>query len=114
MKKNIQCLYEIVFRIAEYKHMPNQPSSALKSKGTVIYKEYSTDIGEPYYPVPNPDNQELYQKYQKLSLEEPNVEFVGRLASYKYFNMDQAILAALELYDSMLERGTLCETKSEL
>ena len=92
------------FRIAEYKHMPNQPESALLSKGTVIFREYSTDVGEPYYPVPNPANQELYQKYQKLSLQEKNVLFVGRLASYKYFNMDQAILAALEMYDDILEK----------
>ena len=106
--------YEIVFRIAEYKHMPNQPSSALKSKGTVIYKEYSTDIGEPFYPVPNPDNHELSLKYRKLPFDEPNVEFVGGLASYKYINMDQAILAAIELYDSMVEKGTFYETKSEL
>ena len=87
--------------------MPNQPESALKSNGTVIYREYSTDQGEPYYPVPNPENQDLYRKYQKLALEEENVLFVGRLASYKYFNMDQAILAALELYDEILEKKLL-------
>ena len=87
--------------------MPNQPESAQRSKGTVIYREYSTDIGEPYYPVPNPGNQELYRKYQKLALEEKNVLFVGRLASYKYFNMDQAILAALELYDEILDKDLL-------
>ena len=101
LKKMIIVLH---FRIAEYKHMPNQPESALLSKGTVIFREYSTDVGEPYYPVPNPANQELYQKYQKLSLQEKNVLFVGRLASYKYFNMDQAILAALEMYDDILEK----------
>ncbi len=105
------------FRIAEYKHMPNQPESALLSKGTVIFREYSTDVGEPYYPVPNPANQELYQKYQKLSLQEKNVLFVGRLASYKYFNMDQAILAALEMYDDILEKEIVKlsnEEKSQL
>ena len=72
-------------RIAEYKHTPNQPDSAISSEGTVIYREYSTDEGDPYYPVPNPRNQELYKKYQALSLMEENVVFVGRLASYKYF-----------------------------
>ena len=90
-------------RIAEYKHTPNQPKSAITSKGTVIYREYSTDQGDPYYPVPNPRNQELYKKYQKFALEEPHTVFVGRLASYKYFNMDQAILTALELYDTLLK-----------
>lgn len=80
-------------RIAEYKHMPNQPQNvkAGEIKGTIIYKEYSTNHGDPYYPVPNQRNRDLYQKYQKLALKEPNVLFVGRLASYKYFNMDEVI-----------------------
>ena len=86
-----------------------------------MFKEYSTDEGDPYYPVPNPRNQELYAKYQSLavkvslgfassnwglrnwSFQEPGVTFVGRLASYKYFNMDQAILNALELFDNLVE-----------
>ena len=99
-------------RIAEYKHMPNQPESALQSPGTVIYREYSTDTGDPYYPVPNPRNRELYLKYQALAKADEaskNVVFVGRLASYKYFNMDQAILTALELFDSLVTNGTLSE-----
>ena len=79
-------------RIAEYKHMPNQPEDILETKGTVIYREYSTDNGDPYYPVPNDRNRALYKKYQNLSLNEPNVIFVGRLASYKYFNMDEVSL----------------------
>jgi UDP-galactopyranose mutase len=78
-------------RIAEYKHMPNQPKSALNHRGTVIYREYSTDQGDPYYPVPNDRNRALYRKYQELAGQEPNVIFIGRLASYKYFNMDQVI-----------------------
>ena len=44
-------------RIVEYKHKPNQPKEVHDKKGTVIFKEYSVDIGDPYYPVPNPDNQ---------------------------------------------------------
>ncbi len=87
------------FRIAEYKHMPTQPENALLSKGTIIFREYSTDVGEPCYPVPNPANEELHQKYQKLSLQEKNVLFLGTLASYKYLDMDQAILSAIELYN---------------
>jgi len=94
-------------RISEYKHSPNQPAGAQDLPGTVIFKEYSTDVGDPYYPVPNPRNQELYQKYQKLAENEPGVTFVGRLASYKYFNMDQAILNALELYDQLVEAGKI-------
>ena len=93
--------------------MPNQPESAAQSKGTVIFREYSTDVGEPYYPVPNPANEELYKRYQKLTIEEKDVLFVGRLASYKYFNMDQAILAALELYDEISEKEVV-ERKEKL
>ena len=76
-------------RIAEYKHMPNQPKGVFQNPGTVIYREYSTNKGDPYYPVPNERNRALYKKYQDLALKEPNVIFVGRLASYKYFNMDE-------------------------
>ncbi len=88
-------------RIAEYKHMPNQPKGVKESKGTVIYREYSTNTGDPYYPVPNERNRALYKNYQELALKEPDVIFVGRLASYKYFNMDEAIKTALELYDDL-------------
>ena len=71
---------------------------------TQVYREYSTDEGDPYYPVPNKRNKDLYKKYQVLrgqdliflndylqsmAEKEPGVKFVGRLASYKYFNMDQ-------------------------
>ena len=81
-------------RIVEYKHLLNQTSPH-----TVIFIERSKDGGEPYYPVPNDKNKELYRKYQDMALKEPNVTFVGRLANYKYFNMDQAILNALELFE---------------
>ena len=91
--------------IVEYKHKPNQPAEAKQSKGTVIFKEYSCDVGEPYYPVPNPANRELYERYQALAKDEPGVCFVGRLASYKYFNMDQAFLNALECWDEVKAGG---------
>ena len=92
-------------RIVEYKHKPNQPAEAKQSKGTVIFKEYSCDVGEPYYPVPNPANRELYERYQALAKDEPGVCCVGRLASYKYFNMDQAFLNALECWDEVKAGG---------
>ncbi|KAJ9451973.1 putative UDP-galactopyranose mutase [Diplonema papillatum] len=96
-------------RIIEYKHTPNQPENVKngETKGTVIYKEYSSAVGDPYYPVPNPANQQLYEKYRDLATNEKDVAFVGRLASYKYFNMDQAILNALEMYDSLKANGKL-------
>ncbi len=94
-------------RIVEYKHKPNQPAGVKELPGTVIFKEFSVDEGDPYYPVPNPDNQALFLKYQALASEEKDVCFVGRLASYKYFNMDQAILNALEMFDALVASGGL-------
>ena len=96
-------------RIVEYKHVPNQPTPVKegKVKGTLLAREYSSAEGEPYYPVPNPDNRALYEKYAEMAEKEEGVAFVGRLASYKYFNMDQAILNALEMYDNLKETGKL-------
>ena len=81
-------------RIVEYKHFGNQ-----KSSKTTIVKEYTTDGGEPYYPVLNDKNLKIYQKYKEEADKHPNVHFVGRLANYKYFNMDQAFKNALELFN---------------
>jgi UDP-galactopyranose mutase len=81
-------------RIVEYKHLLNQ-----ESPHTIITKEMTTDVGEPYYPVPNKRNQELYEKYRALAEKNDKIHFIGRLANYKYFNMDGAILNALEYYD---------------
>jgi UDP-galactopyranose mutase len=96
-------------RIVEYKHVPNQTEAVKRGevKGTLIAKETSSSEGEPYYPVPNPENTALYEKYRALAEKEKDVCFVGRLASYKYFNMDQAILNALEIYDNLKETGKL-------
>lgn len=83
-------------RIVEYKHFGNQ-----KSKVTTIVKEYTTDKGEPYYPVLNDKNLEIYKRYKEEAERHPNVHFVGRLANYKYFNMDQAFKNALELFENL-------------
>ena len=83
-------------RIIEYKHFGNQ-----KSDKTTIVKEYTTDEGDPYYPVPNPKNQQIYEKYKAEADALIDVYFVGRLANYKYFNMDQAFKNALELFYSL-------------
>ena len=58
--------------------------------------------GEPYYPVPTKENQAVFQKYKEMTTKEKNVFFVGRLANYKYYNMDAAILAALEVADNFV------------
>tara|TARA_Y100000768_G_C23977347_1_gene683767 strand:- start:791 stop:1915 length:1125 start_codon:yes stop_codon:yes gene_type:complete len=86
-------------RIVEYKHFLNQ-----KSEHTIIVTEISKDDGDPYYPVPTDRNKSLYDKYKKLAEEEEknNIFFVGRLANYKYFNMDQAIENALNFFENKL------------
>jgi UDP-galactopyranose mutase len=77
-------------RIVEYKHLTAQAHS-----GTTIVREFATDAGEPYYPVPAPENQLRYERYATLAEAEGDVTFVGRLAQYKYYNMDQVVGAAL-------------------
>ena len=84
-------------RIVEYKHFLNQTST-----DTIIVKEYTTDVGEPYYPIPNKRNMDLYEKYKELTRDHPNVHFIGRLANYKYFNMDAAIKNALDYFKNNL------------
>jgi len=58
-------------------------------------REYPEAEGDPYYPIPRPVNQDLFQRYKALAEAEPNVFFVGRLAQYRYYNMDQVVAAAL-------------------
>jgi len=88
-------------RIVEYKHFLNQTTSP----HTVLFYERSKDGGDPFYPVPNPRNRELYERYQRMAQQEDGVRFVGRLANYKYFNMDQAILNALTIFDEDSQGG---------
>ncbi len=83
-------------RIVEYKHITGQ-----KHPKTTIVKEYTVDDGEPYYPVPNERNQAIYEKYRKEAEKETNVYFVGRLANYKYFNMDQAFKNAIDMFTKL-------------
>ncbi len=83
-------------RAVEYKHFLNQ-----ESLHSLVVTEKTNDHGEPYYPVPNERNLSLYEKYRKLAEEEEKekkVYFVGRLANYKYFNMDEAIENALNFF----------------
>ena len=57
--------------------------------------------GDPYYPVPRPENAELYKRIQELAEATPGVHFVGRLGTYKYYNMDQVVAQALTLYGKL-------------
>jgi UDP-galactopyranose mutase len=85
-------------RCVEYKHFLNQ-----KSDYTIYSKEIPCDDGEPYYPVPTDKNKKLYQQYVDLSAQIKNVHFIGRLASYKYFNMDEAIQNAMNYFDEHIK-----------
>src|SRR5690625_3009390 len=80
-------------RVTEYKHLTGQVHGM-----TSISYEYARSEGDPFYPVPRPENQLLYQRYAELTRQEPNVVFLGRLGSYRYYNMDQVIGQALALY----------------
>jgi UDP-galactopyranose mutase len=89
-------------RTVEYKHFLHQ-----KSSKSIVFHEKTSDIGEPYYPVPNQRNMDLYKKYQNLSYKEENVHFLGRLANYKYFNMDQAVRNSLDYYKNVFKNKIL-------
>lgn len=91
-------------RIVEYKHLLNQ-----QSDHSVVVSEQSSDVGDPYYPVPNERNLSLYNQYKLMSEEEEKkgVYFLGRLANYKYFNMDQAIDNALSFFDTKFNYSQL-------
>ncbi|HEV2707949.1 MAG TPA: UDP-galactopyranose mutase [Pyrinomonadaceae bacterium] len=80
-------------RVTEFKYLTGQ-----EHPKTAIVYEYPRGEGDPYYPVPRPENAELYQKYKALADATPNVHFVGRLATYKYYNMDQVVAQALTVY----------------
>ena len=80
-------------RITEFKYLTGQKHS----KTTVVF-EHPKAEGDPYYPVPRPENAELYKKYQLLAQTMPNVYFSGRLATYKYYNMDQVVAQSLTLF----------------
>ncbi len=86
-------------RISEYKHLTGQVSP----RTTITYEIPRAD-GDPYYPVPRPENQALFKRYEALALETPNVSFVGRLATYRYYNMDQVVGQALATFRRIAER----------
>lgn len=96
---NYPCNYDFT-RIHEYKYYLND-----KSEKTVIAKEYSEFFepgkNERYYPIPNDRNTELYNRYLEKSKELRNVYFLGRLGDYKYYDMDKAVLRAIELFEAI-------------
>jgi UDP-galactopyranose mutase len=80
-------------RVTEYKHLTGQEHS----KTSLTYERSSAE-GDPYYPIPRPANAELYKKYEALAEAERDVWFVGRLATYRYYNMDQVVGQALSTF----------------
>ena len=85
-------------RITEFKHLTGQAHS-----GTSIVREYPQAEGDPYYPVPRVENEALYKRYEALAEKESGVTFVGRLAQYRYYNMDQVVGAALAAARRLLD-----------
>jgi UDP-galactopyranose mutase len=81
-------------RVTEMKYLTGQEHAK-----TTTVTEYPRAEGDPYYPVPRPENGERYQRYKALADSLPNVHFVGRLATYKYYNMDQVVAQALVVFD---------------
>ena len=103
---------QLYTRVTEFKYLTGQEHP----KTSVVY-EYPRAEGDPYYPVPRPENAELYKKYKDLADATPGVHFVGRLATYKYYNMDQVVAQALTVYNKLreTENGKLQEkVNSEL
>jgi UDP-galactopyranose mutase len=83
-------------RITEFKYLTGQEHPLT----SVVY-EFPRAEGDPYYPIPRPDNAALYKKYQALAEETPDVHFVGRLATYRYYNMDQVVGQALTTFSKL-------------
>jgi UDP-galactopyranose mutase len=88
-------------RITEFKYLTGQ-----EHRKTSIVYEFPRAEGDPYYPVPRPENAELYAKYKALADETPGVHFVGRLATYKYYNMDQVVAQALTVFKKIAGQRT--------
>jgi len=86
-------------RITEFKHLTGQ-----QHQGTSIVREFPMAEGEPFYPVPRPENEALFKRYQALADARDDVSFVGRLAQYRYYNMDQVVAAALVVGRKLVQR----------
>lgn len=86
-------------RVTEFRHLTGQAHT-----GTSIVREFPCATGAPFYPIPRPANQALFQRYRALAEDERGVTFVGRLAQYRYYNMDQAVGAAMAAAARVIER----------
>jgi UDP-galactopyranose mutase len=91
-------------RITEFKYLTGQRHS----KTSIVY-EYPKADGDPYYPIPRPENAILYKKYKLLADSMTNTFFTGRLATYKYYNMDQVVAQSLTLFEKLTQLKTKLE-----
>jgi UDP-galactopyranose mutase len=87
-------------RVTEFKHLTGQ-----RHEKTSIVYEYPRAKGDPYYPVPRPETGETYKRYRALAERTRGVHFVGRLATYKYYNMDQVVAQALAVFERLRRRS---------
>ncbi|MET0249446.1 MAG: UDP-galactopyranose mutase [Sphingobium sp.] len=96
-------------RVTEYKHLTGQQSA----KTSITY-EYPSAEGDPYYPIPRPECQALFKRYEALALAQTDVTFVGRLATYRYYNMDQVVGQALAAYRRLAAKSEILVDKLPL
>ena len=89
-------------RVTEFKYLTGQSHA----KTSIVF-EHPRATGDPYYPIPQPQNAELYAKYKALAEALPHVHFAGRLGTYKYYNMDQVVAQALTLAEKLQARRSL-------
>jgi len=87
-------------RTTEFKYLTGQ---TVGHASTIVY-EHPRDEGDPYYPVPRPENAALYRRYAELAENTPGVHFVGRLGTYRYYNMDQVVAQALATFERLMGR----------
>jgi UDP-galactopyranose mutase len=95
-------------RITEFKHLTGQQHTR-----TSVVAEYPAAEGDPYYPIPRAENAAIYAKYRELALSRPDVHFVGRLATYRYYNMDQVVGQALTLFKKLEAAAALSDQAYE-
>jgi UDP-galactopyranose mutase len=95
-------------RVTEYKHLTRDVSGQ-----TSLTYEYPSDVGDPYYPIPRPENQALFKRYEALAVAQPDVSFVGRLATYRYYNMDQVVGQALSTYRRLADRWAVARSSAK-
>jgi UDP-galactopyranose mutase len=89
---------QLYTRITDFKYLTGQ-----KHPKTAVVYEFPKAEGDPYYPVPRPENAEIYRKYQQLAATISDTYFVGRLATYKYYNMDQVVAQALTTFKKIMQ-----------